>query len=61
MNIPHERTKTYYYASSAYAFKQKMEQYRKQHGLSEIYSPKVKVEPNTNKTKRNHPNIYTLT
>jgi hypothetical protein len=61
MNIPHEKVKIFYHGKSAFAFKQRMEDYRKKYNLSDIYSPKIKVTDSHQKGKFPDPNMYTIT
>jgi hypothetical protein len=61
MKIPHERVRIFYHGKSAFAFKKKMEEYRKKYELPDAYSPKIKVEDNEKKGVKVDPNKYTVT
>lgn len=61
MKIPHERVRIFYHGKSAFAFKKRMEEYRKKYELPDTYTPKIKVEDNEKKGVKVDPNKYTVT
>ena len=58
---PTQKVQVFYHGKNAFLFKQKMEDYRKKHNLSDIFSPKIRVEDSGRKGAGVDPNKYIVT